>query len=75
MQKLDIPSRGFHLEDLTYKEITKIVFKMKSPASPGPLDQVSIIVLKKCPYLRTYLWRIISASWTRGAFLPYGKES
>ena len=23
-------------------------------------------VLKKCPYLRTYIWRIISASWTRG---------
>ena len=23
---------------------------------------------KKCPYLRTYLWRIISALWTRGDF-------
>ena len=75
MPKLDIPSIGFHLEAPTYKEITKIIFKMTFSASPCPLDQVSIIVLKKCPYLRTYLWRIISASWTRGAFLPYGKES
>ena len=32
---------------------------LKSSASPCPLDQVSIIVLKKCPYLRTYLWKII----------------
>ena len=68
MQKLDIPSIGFHLEALTYKEIAKIIFKMKSSASPCPLDQISIIVLKKCPYFRTYLWRIISASWTRGYF-------
>ena len=68
MQKLDIPSIGFHLEAPTYKEITKIIFKMKLSASPCPLDQVSIIVLKKCPYLRTYLWRIISALWTRGDF-------
>ena len=68
MQKLDIPSIGFHLEALTYKDIAKIIFKMKSSASPCPLDQISIIVLKKCPYFRTYLWRIISASWTRGYF-------
>ena len=68
MQKLDIPSIGFHLEAPTYKEITKIIFKMKLSASPCPLDQVSIIVLKKCPYLRTYLWGIISALWTRGDF-------
>ena len=68
MQKLDIPSIGFRLEAPTYKEIAKIIFKMKSSASPCPLDQVSIIVLKKCPYFRIYLWRIISASWSRGDF-------
>ena len=68
MRKLDMPSIGFHLQAPTYKEITKIIFKMKSSASPCPLDRVSIIVLKKCPYLRTYLWRIISAAWTGGDF-------
>ena len=73
-KKRDIPSIGFHLEAPTYKEITKINFKMKSSASPCPLDQVSIIVLKKCTYLRTYLWRIISASWARGDFSTVWKR-
>ena len=41
---------------------------MKLSASPCPLHQISIIVLKKCSYLRTYLWRIISVSWSRGDF-------
>ena len=68
MQKLDMPFIVFYLEAPTYKEITKTMFKMKSSASPCPLDQASIIVLKKCFHLRTYLWRIISASWNRGNF-------
>ena len=51
-----------------YKEITKIIFKMKSSTSPCPFDQISIVVLIKCSYRRIYLWRIISASWTRGGF-------
>ena len=85
MQKLNEPAIDFNLEAPTYREITKIIFKIKSSPSPCPLDQVSIIVLKKCPFLRTYLWRIISASWNRGDFptvwkqgitvLPYKKGS
>ena len=67
MQKLDTLSIGFHHEAPTYNEITKIIFKMKSSALPCPLDQVNNRP-KKCPYLRTYLWRIISVSWTRGDF-------
>ena len=51
-----------------------MIFKMKSSSSPCPLDQVSIIVLKKCPFLRTYLWRIISASWNRGDFPTVWKQ-
>ena len=39
-----------------YKEITKIIFKMKSSTSPCPFDQISIIVLIKCSYRRIYLW-------------------
>ena len=63
-----MPFIVFYLQAPTYKEITKTMFKMKSSASPCPLDQASIIVLKKCFHLRTYLWRIISASWNRGNF-------
>ena len=33
MRKLDMPSIGFHLEAPRYKEITKIIFKMKSSAA------------------------------------------
>lgn len=41
---------------------------MKSSASPCPLDQISIIAFKKCPYLRTHLWRIITNCWTNSFF-------
>ena len=68
MQKLNKPTIDFNLEAPTYREITKTIFKMKSSSSPSQLDQVSIIALKKCPFLRTYLLRIISASWNRGDF-------
>ena len=68
MHELDQSSINFNLEAPTYGEINKIIFKMKLSASPCPLDQINIIVLKKCPYLRTYLWRIGSASWIRGDF-------
>ena len=36
---------------------------MKSSASLCPLDQLSIICFKRCPYLRSYLTNIIHESW------------
>ena len=63
-----LPSIDFNLEAPTYRSITKIIFK------PSIHCQISIIVLKKCPYLRTYLWRLISDSWARGAFLAVWKR-
>jgi hypothetical protein len=62
------------LVTLTYKEITKIITKMKSAASPCPLDQISIIAFKKCPYLRTQLWRILTKVWQGGKFPSVWKE-
>ena len=41
---------------------------MKSSGSPCPYDQVSIIVLKKCPILRTALHRIIKYCWKNDTF-------
>ena len=38
-----------------YQEITKITRRSKVSGSPCPLDQISIIVFKRCPYLRSYL--------------------
>ena len=40
---------------------------MKPSGSPCPLDQISIIRFKRCPYLRSYLTEIIHAAWSCGA--------
>ena len=39
---------------------------MKSSGSPCPLDQLSIISFKHCPYLRTYLTELIHDIWLFG---------
>ena len=39
---------------------------MKPSGSPCPLDQISIICFKRCPYLRSYLTEIIQAAWSCG---------
>ena len=39
---------------------------MKSSGSPCPLDQISIISFKRCPYLRTYITEIIKVVWSSG---------
>ena len=36
---------------------------MKASGSPSPLDQLSIISFKRCPFLRTYLADLIHAVW------------
>ena len=39
---------------------------MKASGPPCPLDQVSVICLKRCPYLRTYLTAIDVEIWKSG---------
>ena len=39
---------------------------MKPSGSPCPLDQISIICFKRCPYLRSYLTEIINTAWSAG---------
>jgi len=39
---------------------------MKASASPCPLDQVSIISFKRCPYLCSYLTDLIRCAWFSG---------
>ena len=59
MKTFKEPTINFDLELPTYTEITKIISKMKSSASPCPLDQVSVIAFKKWPILRSHLTKII----------------
>ena len=50
----------------TYQEVTNVIRKMKPSGAPCPLDQMSIICFKRCPYLRSYLTEIIHAAWSSG---------
>ncbi|ESN97798.1 hypothetical protein HELRODRAFT_177863 [Helobdella robusta] len=47
----------------TYPEIATVIRKCKLRAYPCPLDQISIIVFKKCPMLRTILHQLIVECW------------
>ena len=51
----------------TYAEVTRAINKSKSKASPCPLDQISVIVLKRCPILRTILHKLITECWNLGS--------
>ena len=47
------PTVEFSKEPVSYKKICKVINRMKSSGSPCPLDQISIICFKRCPYLRS----------------------
>ena len=64
--KFASPQTPFNLDPPTYQEITNVIRKMKPSGSPSPLDQISIICFKRCPYLRSYLTEIIHAAWSCG---------
>ena len=64
--KLSDPVFKFDLDPPTYQQITNIIRKMKSSGSPCPLDQISIICFKRCPYLRSYLADPIHETWRSG---------
>ena len=64
--KLSDPVFKFDLDPPTYQQITNIIRKMKSSGSPCPLDQLSIICFKRCPYLRSYLADLIHETWRSG---------
>ncbi|CAB4027255.1 Hypothetical predicted protein [Paramuricea clavata] len=64
--KLSDPAVQFNLDSPTYQQITNVIRKMKSSGSPCPLDQLSIISFKHCPYLRTYLTELIHGVWLSG---------
>ena len=64
--KFASPQTPFNLDPPTYQEITNVIRKMKPSGSPCPLDQISIICFKRCPYLHSYLTEIIHVAWSCG---------
>ena len=61
------PTHRFNLQPPSYQKITAIVRRMKSSASPSPLDQISIICFKRCPYLSSLSTGIIRIIWNIGS--------
>ena len=66
MKKLNEPLNVLDLKPPTYKGITSILTKLSG--SPCPHDQMSIIILKSCPILRTFIYKIISHCWKEWKF-------
>ena len=54
------PTVPFNQLAPSYGKISKIINRMKSSGCPCPIDQISIITFKRCPYLRTYITLLIS---------------
>ena len=40
-----------------------MIRRMKSSSTPCPLDEMPVICLKRCPYLRTHVTALIGESW------------
>ena len=60
------PSIPYELSPSTNQQITKIVRRMKASSSPCPLDKISIILVKRCPYLRSYIAKLFRFIWQSG---------
>ena len=48
----------------SYQEVSRAIAKCRSSSSACPYDQISIIILKKCPIIRTIVHRIIVQCWS-----------
>ena len=72
---LSDPIIQFNLEPPTYQQVTNIIRKMKASGSPCPLDQISIICFKRCPFLRSYLTDLIHAVWSSGSIPSEWKKA
>jgi uncharacterized Zn-finger protein len=68
LKPLPKPVTEFDLSPPTYKEVTAVIRKTKSSGSPCPLDHISILPMKHCPALRTYLWQILTVCWEQKIF-------
>ena len=72
---LSDPQVEFDLDPPSYQQITAFIRKMKASGSPCPLDQISIICFKRCPYLRTYLTELIRSVWLSGSIPSEWKKA
>ena len=72
---LSAPTIPVDLSPPSYHQITKVVRRIKASGSPCPLDQISIIPFKRCPYLRSYLTEIFRIMWQPGEIPDVWKKA
>ena len=72
---LSDPQFQFDLDPPSYQQVTNIIRRMKASGSPCPLDQLSIICFKRCPFLRSYLTDLIRAVWLSGSIPSEWKKA
>ena len=72
---LSDPEVQIDLDPPSYQQITNIIRRMKASGSPYPLDQLSIICFKRCPFLRSYLTDLIRAVWLSGTIPTEWKKA
>ena len=65
MKLLHEPTSCFNQEPPKYQEIADIIKKMQASSSPCPFDQISVLLLKKCPIVRTYVWKLLEHCWEK----------
>ena len=73
--KLSDPTIQFDLKPPTYHQVTNTIRKMKASGSPCPLDQISIISFKRCPFLRSYLTNLVHVVWSSGCIPSEWKKA
>ena len=67
ISQFEPPTHRFNLQPPSYQKVTAVVRRMKSSLSPSPLDLISNICFKRCPYLRSLLTEIIRIIWKTGS--------
>ena len=60
------PSIPFNQSLPSHEKVTNVIRRMKTSGSLCPLDKISIISFKRCPYLRSFLTNIICVIWESG---------
>ena len=56
----------YDLSPPIYQQITKVIPRIKASGSLCPLNKISIIPYKRCPYLRSFIIEVTRVLWISG---------
>ena len=68
MKTLDPPKVVMNIDSPSNQKTTKVINYIWKSASPGPIDQFSLIIVKNCHITRIILTRIIASFWKNKYF-------